>query len=230
MFTTQSRFRRLPLTVIVIAALAFAATACAAKTSGPPSSVTAVSPRQSGAFRGEQLSTPVTINAATQSAVFQESSGGTTSLSQLQSAGLMLVYFGYTSCPDICPTTMADLGQALRKLPAKIQHETQVVFVTSDPARDTAPVMQAWLEHFDDGVARPFVGLTATLTQIDTVASSLGIPLQPPVTEPDGSISVEHGAQTLAFVNDKADLMWLADTSVSDYAHDITKLSTKLTK
>ncbi len=170
------------------------------------------------------------LSTADQSAAFQDSSGGTTSLGKLQTTGLMLVYFGYTSCPDICPTTMADLGQALHKLPAKVQNETQVVFVTSDPTVDTPPVMQAWLEHFDDGVALPFVGLTATQDQIDSVGKSLGIPLAPPVTEPDGTISVEHGAQTLAFVNDEADLMWLADTSVSDYAHDIGKLATKLGK
>ena len=66
----------------------------------------------------------------------------------------MLVYFGYTHCPDVCPTTMADLGTALRQLPAQIQQATQVVFVTSDPARDTAPVLRAWLANFDAGLAR----------------------------------------------------------------------------
>ena len=47
----------------------------------------------------------------------------------------MVVFFGYTHCPDVCPTTLADLGLALRKAPPAVQQKTQVVFVTSDPER-----------------------------------------------------------------------------------------------
>ena len=137
----------------------------------------------------------------------------------------MLVYFGYTHCPDVCPTTMADVGTALRELPAQIQQATQVVFVTSDPARDTAPVLRAWLANFDAGLARRFVGLTASLAQIDRVATSVGVPLAPPVTHPDGTVSVEHGAQTLAFVRNQASVLWLAGTTAAEYAHDITALT-----
>lgn len=214
---------------LAVAAVTLVAAGCAAASSQDVT-VTPVSPKSSSDYRGDQLSTPVALSSADLSATFQDSTGGTTSLAQLQATGLMLVYFGYTNCPDVCPTTMSDLGQALNNLPEKVQNETQVVFVTSDPADDTPPVMQAWLAHFDSGLARPFIGLTSTLTQIDTVAKSLGIPLSPPVTEPNGSISVEHGAQTLAFEGNKATVMWLADTSVADYSHDISKLATKLGK
>lgn len=120
---------------------------------------------------------------------------------------------------------MADLGQALRGEPALIQARTQVVFVTSDPVRDTPDVMKTWLANFDPGVLLKFVGLTATPKQIDSVATSVGVPLEPPVKEPNGTYSVEHGAQTLAFVNDKASVLWLAGTSVADYAHDIDALA-----
>ena len=51
------------------------------------------------------------------------------------------------------------------------------------------------------------------------------MPLAPAVEQPNGTISVQHGAQTLAFVNGKARVLWLAGTSVGDYAHDITVLA-----
>ena len=165
------------------------------------------------------------LSAADTSAAFRASTGESATLGELQRGTLMLVYFGYTHCPDICPTTMADLGQALQQLPAQVQAHTQVVFITSDPARDSAPVMKAWLANFDPHLPRPFIGLTASLTQIDKLAASIGVPLSPPVKQPNGTISVQHGAQTLAFVNGKARVLWLAGTSVGDYAHDITVLA-----
>jgi protein SCO1/2 len=140
----------------------------------------------------------------------------------------MLVYFGYTHCPDVCPATMANLGVALRQSPTIVQARTQVVFVTSDPARDTTPVMKAWLSHFDPGLPNHFVGLTASLKQIDTIARSVGVPLSPPVKERNGSISVQHGAQTLAFVDGRARVLWTAGTSPADYEHDIAKLAAEV--
>lgn len=107
-----------------------------------------------------------------------------------------------------------------------MQVHTQVVFVTSDPERDTPPVMKAWLANFDTGLAiTPFVGLTASLAQIDAVATSVGVPLSPPTQEADGTISVQHGAQTLAFVDGQARVLWLAGTAVGDYVHDIAALA-----
>ncbi|MFN8036847.1 MAG: SCO family protein [Acidimicrobiia bacterium] len=62
--------------------------------------------------------------------------------------GLLLVYFGYTNCPDICPTTLADIGQAIRRLPAADRKRVDVAFVTVDPERDTGEVMTSFLDHF----------------------------------------------------------------------------------
>lgn len=176
-------------------------------------------------YRGDQLSRPVVLTTTDRAAAFSSTAGGIVTLKSLQTGRLMLLFFGYTHCPDVCPTTMADLGQALRQLPTQVQSHVQVVFVTSDPARDTPPVMKAWLNNFDPQLPRPFIGLTASLKEIDAVATSVGVPLSPPVTQPDGTISVEHGAQTLAFVNGKASVVWLAGTTVPDYAHDISALA-----
>ncbi|HTZ42832.1 MAG TPA: SCO family protein [Jatrophihabitans sp.] len=213
------------LQVPALCAAALALTACggSGKASSAPASVSSASRSASG-YRGDQLGTPLVLTAADDAARFRTAGGGSTTLSALQQGKLMLLYFGYTHCPDVCPTTMADLGQALRQLPVQVQLHTQVVFVTSDPARDTPAVMKSWLGNFDAGLPVPFAGLTAPLSQTDRVATTLGVPLSPPVTAPDGTVTVQHGAQTMAFVGGKASLLWLAGTTVADYAHDITAL------
>jgi protein SCO1/2 len=121
---------------------------------------------------------------------------------------------------------MAALGAALRSLPAKIDKDVQVVFVTSDPARDTVPVMAKWLSNFDSGVANPFIGLATTVKAVDAYGAKLGIELDPPVVK-DGQEEVTHGAQVLAFgANGTADLVWLPGSmTVAQYASDITTLS-----
>lgn len=226
--------RRLRAGLALTAALLIAVTAgCSSTTSrsdsGRPITMDGTgSASSTSAFRGDELSHPIPLDATASSAEFTSSTGAKTTLGALQQGQLMLVYFGYTHCPDVCPTTMADLGQALRQLPAPVQSRTQVVFITSDPARDTPPVMKSWLSNFDPGLPHRFVGLTGTVTQIDTLAKSVGVPLFPPVTEPNGTITVQHGAQTLAFVDGQARVLWTADTPVGDYAHDISALAQRL--
>lgn len=63
---------------------------------------------------------------------------------------VLVVYFGFTSCPDICPTTLADVRGALRRLPADQRRRVEVAMVTVDPARDTATVMRNYVGHFFD--------------------------------------------------------------------------------
>ncbi len=67
--------------------------------------------------------------------------------------GLLLVYFGYTACPDICPTTLADIGAALRGMDGR--HDlVEVAMVTFDPERDTGEVINSYLDHFVEGDTR----------------------------------------------------------------------------
>jgi protein SCO1 len=69
-----------------------------------------------------------------------------------------LLFFGYTHCPDECPLHMANIASSLQELPTEIGEQVKVVFVTTDPARDSAPVLRAWLDNFD----RRFIGLTGS--------------------------------------------------------------------
>ncbi len=179
---------------------------------------------------GDVLPSPVALPPAAASAArvsaaaFSASDGTRPTLAQLQQGHLMLVFFGYTHCPDVCPTTMANLGVALRSAPADVQRAVRVVFVTSDPYRDKPAALKAWLSNFDAGLPQPFLGLTAPATQILAAAGALGVPLVPTGKNPDGSTSYDHGTQVLAFQNGVAKVLWLAATTPQDYTHDLTTL------
>ncbi|HEX7354501.1 MAG TPA: SCO family protein [Mycobacteriales bacterium] len=202
-----SRFARRVAVLAAAAGLAVLATACGSGSGG----LTAV-----------QLGKPEAIPAQT----FTDTAGQPYDLQQQAKGKLTLVYFGYTNCPDVCPTTMADIGTALRSLPASTQKKVQVVFVTSDPGRDTPPKIRAWLDHFDQGLANPFVGLRTTVPAVDAFGQKLGIPLEPPVIKQDGTedvYEVTHGAAVLIFApkTATADYTWLPGATAQQYAHDI---------
>jgi protein SCO1/2 len=82
-----------------------------------------------------------------------------------------LLYFGYTNCPDECPTAMADISAALRSTPTDLREDVQVVFVTTDPARDTPQVLREWLDQF----SQEYVGLVGTQAEVDAAQESLGL-------------------------------------------------------
>lgn len=135
------------------------------------------------------------------------------------SAGkVTLLYFGYTHCPDVCPTTMATLASAMRALPAADAAKIDVVFVSSDPARDTPAVLHAWLGQFDPA----FIGLTGSFGTIQKAAATLGITIEPPAKNPDGSYTVTHGAEVIAFdAKGKGYIVYTAGATVDQFTHDI---------
>ena len=82
-----------------------------------------------------------------------------------------LVYFGYTHCPDACPTTLSTLGAALDKLPPSGRKTIRVLFVTVDPARDTPAVVGPYAQAFGP----EFVGLTGSQADLAPVESSFHV-------------------------------------------------------
>jgi protein SCO1/2 len=82
-----------------------------------------------------------------------------------------LVFFGFTSCPDVCPTTLALLKEVARQDP----RPAQIVFVTVDPQRDTRERLKSYLAYFD----RRFVGLTGRREDLETFAAALGAGFAP---------------------------------------------------
>jgi protein SCO1/2 len=126
-----------------------------------------------------------------------------------------LLFFGYTHCPDVCPTTMADVAVALRSLPADVARQVQVVFVTTDPARDTPPVLADWLGRFDRDLPAPFVGLTGPQTAIDQAQLSAGVPLAQENGQQHSALLLLYGA------DDKAHVAFDSGDTPRDIAHDL---------
>ena len=82
-----------------------------------------------------------------------------------------LLYFGYTHCPDECPTAMADIAAAVRRAPAEVRDRVEVVFVTTDPDRDTAEVLRRWLDDYDLRVT----GLLGTAAELDAAQRAVDV-------------------------------------------------------
>ncbi|WP_232306594.1 SCO family protein [Thermobifida cellulosilytica] len=100
---------------------------------------------------------------------------------------LTLLYFGYTSCPDVCPTTMADIADAVTRLGADGER-VDVVMVSTDPARDTPEQLRTWLTGFDPD----FLGVIGPIDDVVQAAQAYGIPVEPP-EQTDGNYLVTHG-------------------------------------
>jgi protein SCO1/2 len=132
------------------------------------------------------------------------------------------LYFGYTHCPDVCPTTMADIGLALQKVPADIRSQTQVVFVTTDIADDTGPVIASWLKAFDTGDANPFIGLYGTQAQIDQAQAAAHVFL----ASDNGQ---QHSAKVLLYgADDYARVSYLqSDNESVAMTHDLPLVAKK---
>jgi protein SCO1/2 len=101
---------------------------------------------------------------------------------------VVLVYFGYTHCPDVCPTTLVNLRTAVAAsgVPAK------VVFVSVDPARDTPGVLKTYLDGYKAG----FIGLTGTDAEIAVAAKAWGVGYQAEAADSNGNYAVTHTAET----------------------------------
>jgi protein SCO1/2 len=127
-----------------------------------------------------------------------------------------LLYFGYTHCPDVCPTTLADISQALQAAPAAIRQDTQVVFVTTDVKRDTPAVLRAYLKQFDPGLPNPFVGLTGSQAEIDAAQVAAHVTL----AEDEGQT---HAAEVLLYGSDDyAHVAFLQSTDeAAQMTHDL---------
>lgn len=143
-----------------------------------------------GTYRGTTLPAPFTSPAVT----LTDTAGQPHDVAVHTKDAAALVFFGYTHCPDVCPTVLADAAAALRAVPDDVRRRTQLVFVTSDPARDTPPVLRDYLAGFDFGAGTTVTGLTGDYAEITRYASAFGVQLEPPV-QTSGDYEVGHGAR-----------------------------------
>ncbi len=108
-----------------------------------------------------------------------------------------MVFFGFTNCPDVCPTTMATLAKLMNNLDQDVLDETQVVLVSVDPARDTPEVLAEYVPYFNPD----FIGVTGEFIGIKRLAIQLNVAFAKVVTDQEkGEYTVDHGA-TVALIN-----------------------------
>lgn len=185
---------------------------CGGHADGPPVRISGPTPD----LHGTRITTPFHEPDLT----LTGTSGRPVNLLKATRGKLTLVYFGYTHCPDVCPTTMADLAGALRSLTPAQRARIAVVFVTTDPWRDTPKVIKSWLASFNPS----FIGLSGPYAKIRAAAKSVGIPLERPAST-SGEYEVTHGAEVLPFGTDHlAHVVYTAGVSSADFAADLPKL------
>ncbi|WP_300676882.1 SCO family protein [Nocardioides sp.] len=135
---------------------------------------------------------------------------------------LTLVFFGYTHCDDYCPLVMNNLSVALTRLSEADRAKVDLIFVTSDPARDTGPVLRKYLDRYGSG----FIGLTGKLADIVAVGKSLAVSVDAGEPLPGGGYDLSaHGTTISALGPDHTStVMWDMDTSSSKFAADFTAI------
>ncbi|MBQ0847737.1 SCO family protein [Streptomyces sp. NPDC057621] len=139
-----------------------------------------------------------------------------------------LVYFGYTNCPDVCPLTMNNIAVAKKqlaqdkKLSQAEKDSLRIVFVSTDPERDTPAALGKWLKGIDSDV----VGLTGSFDTIQAGARTLGISIEAPTKDKDGKVTSMHGTQVIAFSpkTDGGYVLYGEDATVDDYTKDLPAL------
>lgn len=133
-----------------------------------------------------------------------------------------LLYFGYTHCPDVCPLTMNNIAVAKSKLPKAEQDELRVVFVTTDPDRDTPAALASWLKGIDPQV----VGLTGDFATIQAAARTVGITIEAPHKDKNGKMVSTHGTQVVAFSpkTNGGYVLYTEEATVDTYIKDLPKL------
>jgi protein SCO1 len=144
----------------------------------------------------------------------QGSDGGELSLSRHRGK-VVILGFGYTSCPSVCPTTLATLAQARRKL-GTAAADVQVLYVTVDPERDDPERMKKYLAAFDP----TFLGGTASAARLATVRQEYGILVQKQT--PGGDPGIAHSSYTY-LIDRRGSLRALMPYGhgPDDYAHDL---------
>jgi protein SCO1/2 len=105
---------------------------------------------------------------------------------------VLLVYFGYINCPDICPVSMAAGAAALNGLTAAERARTRMIMISVDPERDTPAKLKEYVAYFHPAM----IGAVGTAAETAAIAKSFGVGYLRQATRPDGTYAVDHSSQT----------------------------------
>lgn len=168
-------------------------------------------------FRGTAYGEPY---PAAPEIVLTRSGGSSFRLSEMR-GDVVLLFFGYTSCPDVCPTTMAELKLALAELREADVAHVKVLFVTVDPERDTPERVQEYVDHFN----KTFIGLSGTQAELEKIWQAYGVYREVmPGTSASG-YTVDHTARvTVIDAQGNLRISFGFDTPTEDIVHDLKLL------
>jgi protein SCO1/2 len=137
-----------------------------------------------------------------------------------QRGKIVLLFFGYTSCPDVCPTTMAEMKLVMDEL-GDASDSVQVVFISVDPERDAPEKIQKYAEHFNPN----FIGLTGSMEDLQKIWKGYGVYRAANQTNSALGYIVDHTARvTLVDADGNLRLSYGFQTPVEDIVHDIKLL------
>lgn len=167
-------------------------------------------------FRGTSYGEPFPPAAEI---VLTKADGATFRLSD-QRGKIVILFFGYTSCPDVCPTTLAEMKQVMDALGETAQ-QVQVVFVSVDPERDTPEKTQEYAEHFNDD----FLGLSGSMSELEPIWNGYSIFREEVQSDSNFGVIVNHTAR-LFLIDPQGNmrLSYAYGTPVEDIVHDIELL------
>jgi protein SCO1/2 len=168
-------------------------------------------------YRGVELSPPLVMPDIE----FTDTEGQPYRLAERTRGKVALLFFGYTNCPDICPVHLANIAAVLGKLPDEVRRDVTVVFITTDPTRDSLPRLRQWVHQFD----RRFVGLTGPDSLIVAAQRALGVQPAFGSDSSDAGYLVQHAGQVMAFGRDGiARVQYPFGTRQRDWARDLPRL------
>ena len=144
---------------------------------------------------------------------------GPVSLSDFRDDKLVLMFFGFTHCPDVCPISLTNVARAMKQLTPEQAEQVQGMFVSLDPERDTPTILSNYVSFFNES----FVGVTGTKEQVDKVVQQYGAVYR--IVELEDSAmgySVDHSSR-LYLIDKKGELVKLLyhDSKPEEIAHAI---------
>ena len=135
---------------------------------------------------------------------------------------IRLLFFGFTSCPDICPTTLQKLNRATEGLPSGLQDDVLTLFVSVDPGRDSPERLAAYVRFFGSGI----VGLTGKEPQLRELAKRYRTTFGYEKPDENGNYAVSHSSAVYVFDREgKARLLIRADLSPKEIRRDLMALA-----
>lgn len=134
---------------------------------------------------------------------------------------IVVIFFGFTHCPDVCPTTLAEMAKAMKRLEPEISERIQVLFVTVDPARDKPALLTTYVSAFHPS----FVGLWGDEAAIAKTAKEYKIAVMKNAETKPGIYSVDHSTQSFVYDTKGRVRLFIPHAKIGEaFAHDIRVL------